>query len=82
MVEDIENYIEYSKCSSNNMKPRSEAAVYRRYVILCSFYNFLYTEGVIESLPILRVSPPRYMKKAPIPPPKEDTARLLDFVSN
>lgn len=81
---DIENYIEYSKYSYVNgvSNKRSDAAVYRRYVILSAFYTFLYKEGMIDSLPILKVAAPYYMKKKPVSAANEDKIALVNFITN
>ena len=81
---DIENYVEYSKqyFVNGTVKKRSDAAVFRRYIILKSFYNFLYSENMIDSLEILKASAPKPSKKAPIIPSQEENMALINFISN
>lgn len=81
---DIENYIEESRhyIENETIKTRSDAAVSRRYIVLKMFYNFLYFEGMIDSLEILRVLTPKSGKKPPKIPEKTDVSALINFISN
>lgn len=80
----IENYMEYSRIVKVNGKERniSNSALRRRFAILHAFYNFYYVEGMINTLPTLRVSKPREMKKAPTIPSHDAINALIDYVTN
>ena len=80
----IENYMEYSRIVKVNGKVRniSNSALRRRFAILHAFYNFYYVEGMINTLPTLRVSKPREMKKAPTIPSHDAINALIDYVTN
>ncbi len=80
----IENYIEYSRIIKVNGKERniSNTALRRRFTILHTFYNFYYAEGMINTIPTLRVNRPQKTKKAPSIPSHDAINALIDYVMN
>ena len=80
----IENYVEYSRMVKVNGKERnlSGSALRRRFAILHAFYNFYYVEGMIDTIPTLRVNRPKEMKKTPTILSYDDINKLIDYVTN
>ncbi len=80
----VENYIEYSRMVKVNGKERSlsGSALRRRFAILHAFYNFYYVEGMIDTIPTLRVNRPKEMKKTPTILSYDDINKLIDYVTN
>lgn len=81
---DIEYYLsdlkEYK--SDGEIKQRSTATICRRYAVLKAFYTFYYTEGLISSIPIIKVIRPEGKKKAIRTTTPDKNAQLLDFIAN
>ena len=78
----IENFIEYSKIVNVNGNERntSNATILHRFTVLNTFYNFYYTEGMINTLPTLRVNRPQKIKTAPNIPSYDAINALIDYV--
>lgn len=79
---DIENYMECIRVYNMNgsVKPRSNYTLRRSFAVLHSFFNFLYSEGIIEYIPTLRVRRPKYVKRNPVIPSNNDNIALINFI--
>lgn len=75
---DIENYLDYSKVNkvAGCNKFITNSALRRRFVVISAFYQFFYSEGMIECIPTLRANKPKKTKTAPVIVSDEDVFRL------
>jgi len=80
--EELENYMEYSKTYvvKGITKQRSEAALKRRFDILSAFYFFYYSQGMIRTLPNLRINRPKKRLQYHSYSSDDENLALLDYI--